>query len=177
MIGNESVFNNECNLGLNQVIYQVAFDNLGGNTAGPVVFHVAPFDRAPGCYVKYYAARMDLDDPLLDLDAPAMKASYAELGEFTESMGPPVDFQGREQDYVVQIKFTVTQEGAGTALAVGGGAERLVKVDGLPYTVGGLLAEGSSVDARFLVVNSECPLRVTQATTGAAFGLMDCYHD
>ena len=109
-------------------MYQIAYDDVGNSVAVRADYHVAPYDRAPGAFVKFYLTT-DLDDPKLN-EPP----NYALLMETTSVYGPPHYWHaGKSEVHLVQMKFTVTKRGAGNPLYVFGGQKWEVLVDGKGY--------------------------------------------
>ena len=129
-------------MGLAQVAYLVGYDSYGNAAAVAQDFHVAPFGRAPGCFVKYYNELGDLLAPELGSIVPPAKADFATREDNTTIEGPPYLYRGKDGVHVVQIKFIVTHAGSGNAILAIGGADRLILVDRRPYLAGSPVAAG-----------------------------------
>lgn len=108
-LGDGRVFTTVCKMGLNQTIFQVASDDQGNSAAQAAVYHVAPYDRAPGMWVKFYAGMTSVTADVVDAWPPG-RANFATLGEQTLVEGPPRLFAAGSDSHVVQFKFIVQDD-------------------------------------------------------------------
>ena len=135
----------------------MAFDNKGGSAAAPVTFYVNSYNHAPGCYIKFFSGRTDLQDEALSKQAPAERAEYAMIGPRSYLFTPPPHYAGRHSTHLVQIKFTVEIDAHAAVMEVDFGGKpknHVVLVNGNPLQQGQVVVPGDVVDARFVMEDS-----------------------
>lgn len=101
VIGRGAPLSINCTLGLNQTISQVGRDNMGGVATVTSTYHVAPYDQAPGAYVKFFAALDDVNATLLGRPGPAAHPNMAIMADVSKVDNPPAQFLGIDSAHVV----------------------------------------------------------------------------
>ena len=140
-------------------------------------FHVAPYNRAPGTYVKYYAGVDSVTAPVVAATAPPGRPNFATLDDNTQVQAPPRGFAGALNTHVVQFKFTLEDDVEPVVLSITDLPGSMVLVDGKAYEQGSTVTGGQSVDVRFIADSTSYPLSVLKGPGGLPFHITEMHHD